>query len=218
MSAAEVAYLPATTPAIAGMLAVRSPRSPDRIAALACSSAVMNWSAFAGRSSGFLFSPHITTCSSSPGTLGLMIVGGGGASDTCLSAIVTADSASNGTRPVSISYRTTAIEYRSEPALTAWPCACSGDRYWAVPMIEPVSVMSDAPARAIPKSVTLALSASSTITLWGFRSRWMTPRRCANRAALRIWIVMSIARTGSSGASSRINCLSERPGRYSIAM
>ena len=35
------------------------------------------------------------------------------------------------------------------------PCACSGDRYCAVPMTEPVSVMSDAPARAIPKSVTL---------------------------------------------------------------
>ena len=44
------------------------------------------------------------------GTLGLMTVGGGGASDTCLSAIDTAESASNGTRPVSISYRTTAIE------------------------------------------------------------------------------------------------------------
>jgi hypothetical protein len=29
--------------------------------------------------------------------------GGTGSSDTCLSAIVTADSASNGTRPVSIS-------------------------------------------------------------------------------------------------------------------
>ncbi len=102
--------------------------------------------------------------------------------------------------------------------MTEWPWACSGDRYWAVPMIEPVSVMSEAPARAIPKSVTLASPASSTITLWGLRSRWMIPRRWANRAALRIWIVMSIARIGSSGASSRISCLSVRPGRYSIAM
>ena len=87
-----------------------------------------------------------------------------------------------------------------------------------MPMIEPVSVMSEAPARAMPKSVTLAWPESSTITLWGFRSRWMIPRRWANRAALRIWIVMSIARIGSSGASSRISCLSERPGRYSMAM
>ena len=85
-------------------------------------------------------------------------------------------------------------------------------------MIEPVSVMSDAPARAIPKSVTFAWPESSTITLWGFRSRWMIPRRWANRAARRIWTAMSIARIGSSGASSRISCLSERPGRYSIAM
>ena len=117
---------------------------------------------------------------------GLICLGDGGASETCLIAIVTAASASNGTWPVTSSYRMTPIEYRSDPALTAWPWACSGDRYCAVPMIEPVSVMSEAPARAIPKSVTLARSPSSTITLCGFRSRWMTPRRCANRAALRI--------------------------------
>ena len=102
--------------------------------------------------------------------------------------------------------------------MTARPWACSGERYCAVPMIEPVSVMSEAPARAMPKSVTLAWPESSTITLWGLRSRWITPRRCANRAALRIWMVMSIARSGSRGASSRISCLSERPGRYSMAM
>ena len=38
-------------------------------------------------------------------------------------------------------------------------------------------IRAEAPARAIPKSVTLAWSASSTITLCGFRSRWITPRR-----------------------------------------
>ena len=38
-----------------------------------------------------------------------------------------------------------------ETAVTSWPWACSGDSYWAVPMIEPVSVISDAPRRAIPK-------------------------------------------------------------------
>ncbi len=102
--------------------------------------------------------------------------------------------------------------------MTEWPWACSGDRYWAVPMIEPVSVMSEAPARAIPKSVTFASPASSTITLCGLRSRWTIPRRWAKRAALRIWIAMSIARTGSSGASSVMIAFSVRPGRYSIAM
>ncbi len=63
----------------------------------------MNWSASAGRSAGFLLSAQSTTCSSSGGTLGLIGCGGTGASETCLSAIVTADSPSNGTRPVSIS-------------------------------------------------------------------------------------------------------------------
>ena len=85
-------------------------------------------------------------------------------------------------------------------------------------MIEPVCVMSDAPARAIPKSVTLARSSASTITLWGLRSRWMIPRRWAKRAARRIWVVRSIARSGSSGASSVMIFFSVRPSRYSIAM
>jgi len=34
-------------------------------------------------------------------------------------------------------------------------------------MIEPVCVMSDAPALAIPKSVTFARPSASTMTLWG---------------------------------------------------
>ncbi len=106
----------------------------------------------------------------------------------------------------------------SDAALTAWPWACSGDRYCAVPMIEPVWVMSDAPARAMPKSVTLARPSASTITLWGLRSRWMIPRRWAKRAARRTWMVRSMARSGSSGASCWTIVFSERPSRYSIAM
>ena len=50
-------------------------------------------------------------------------------------------------------------------------------------MIEPVSVISEAPARAMPKSVTLAWPRSSTITLCGLKSRWITPWRCAKPAA-----------------------------------
>ena len=48
--------------------------------------------------------------------------------------------------------------------------------------------MSDAPARAMPKSVTFARPSASTMTLCGLRSRWMIPRRCAKRAARRTWI------------------------------
>ncbi len=85
-------------------------------------------------------------------------------------------------------------------------------------MIEPVSVMSEAPARAIPKSVTRARPSSSRITLWGFKSRWMTPRLCAKRAARRICVTMSMAVCGSSAPCSRTTVFSERPATYSIAM
>ena len=60
-------------------------------------------------------------------------------------------------------------------------------------MIEPVSVMSDAPARAMPKSVTFARPSSSTSTFWGLMSRCTIPRLCAKRAARRTWMVRSIA-------------------------
>ena len=78
--------------------------------------------------------------------------------------------------------------------------------------------MSDAPARAMPKSVTFARPSSSTMTFWGLKSRWMTPRRWAKRAARRIWIVRSAASAGSSGPCSRTSCFSVRPATYSIAM
>ena len=97
--------------------------------------------------------------------------------------------------------------------MTAWPCACSGDRYCAVPMIEPVSVISDAPARAMPKSVTLAWPLSSTITLCGLKSRWITPRLCAKPAAWRICRPRSITRSWPSGASAVTISLRVRPAQ-----
>ena len=63
----------------------------------------MNSSASAKRSSGDLASARRTTDSSSGVTRGLIWLGGTGASETCLSAIVTAESASKGTLPVSSS-------------------------------------------------------------------------------------------------------------------
>jgi hypothetical protein len=85
-------------------------------------------------------------------------------------------------------------------------------------MIEPVSVISDAPARAMPKSVTLACQASSTITLCGLKSLWITECRCAKPAAARIWRPRAITSSCDSGASAARTSLSERPGRCSIAM
>ena len=106
----------------------------------------------------------------------------------------------------------------SEAALTGWPCACSGERYCAVPMIEPVCVMSEAPARAMPKSVTVTRPSSERITLCGLMSRCTIPRLWAKLAASSTWIVMSMAASGSSGPCSRTTRFSERPCRYSIAM
>jgi hypothetical protein len=90
MAASAAAAPTAAGAAIAAIAEVRCPTSPETIAALACSSAAMNWSASAGRSAGFLLSAHITTCSSSAGRFGLTMVGAVGASETCLMAIVTA--------------------------------------------------------------------------------------------------------------------------------
>jgi hypothetical protein len=78
--------------------------------ARAASSAAMNASASAKRSSGSLASARRTTASSAGGTRGSIRLGGTGVSATCLSAIVTALSPSNGTRPVSSSWRRTPIE------------------------------------------------------------------------------------------------------------
>ena len=85
-------------------------------------------------------------------------------------------------------------------------------------MIDPVSVISEAPARAIPKSVTFSVSSGATITLWGLKSRCTTPRRCANPAAPRIWIPNEIARSCDSGASALSRSRSVRPGRFSMTM
>ncbi len=87
---------------------------------------------------------------------GAYTLGGTGSSPRCFIAIATAESPSNGTRPVSISYSTIPTEYRSDGGPTTSPRACSGERYWAVPTIEPTSVICEAPARAMPKSVTFS--------------------------------------------------------------
>ena len=74
----------------------------------------------------------------------------------------------------------------SDAGPTGAPFACSGDRYCAVPMIDPVSVIWLVPARAIPKSITLIRPSGATATLCGLMSRWTTPCWCANPSAARI--------------------------------
>ena len=85
-------------------------------------------------------------------------------------------------------------------------------------MIEPVSVMSEAPARAMPKSATFARPSSSTMTFCGLRSRWTiaAPVREPGRPEdLRRQVGR---RAGSSAPWSRTTSLSVRPAMNSIAM
>ncbi len=104
----------------------------------------------------------------------------------------------------------------SDTAVTGSPCACSGDRYWAVPSTEPVWVISEAPARAIPKSVTLARPSESTSTFCGFMSRWTIPWACAYLAPANTWWTISTASPTDSPRS--IRSFSDAPSTYSIAM
>ena len=74
----------------------------------------------------------------------------------------------------------------SDAGVTGAPFACSGDRYCAVPMIDPVSVIWLVPERAMPKSVTFSRPSGATTTLCGLMSRWTIPFRCAKPSAARI--------------------------------
>ena len=87
-----------------------------------------------------------------------------------------------------------------------------------MPTIEPASVISLAPARAIPKSATLTRPSRSTSTLCGLMSRWMIPFLCAYRSAARIWRVYEIATGTGHGPRVTISSFSVRPSMYSITM
>jgi len=104
-------------------------------------------------SSSSEISPSGTACRSS-----------GGSSCRMFSNVCRTVRPRNGSRNASDSYSTTPSEYMSDASDTDPPFACSGDRYWAVPRIDPTSVISEPAARAIPKSITFTLSASSIIT------------------------------------------------------
>jgi hypothetical protein len=85
-------------------------------------------------------------------------------------------------------------------------------------MIEPVSVIWEAPARAIPKSVTFSRSSGPIRMLCGLMSRWMIPLRCAKRSADRICRVYAIAWAGRSRPLARITSLRLFPSITSMAM
>ena len=74
----------------------------------------------------------------------------------------------------------------SERPSTGWPCACSGDRYDAVPRIAAVcaTVSAVVVTRAMPKSVTFTSPRGFSMMLPGLMSRWITPCACAASSAL----------------------------------
>ena len=65
------------------------------------------------------------------------------------------------------------------------PMACSGGRYWAVPMTMPAAVRFTWPvAREIPKSVSFTMPSGRTIMFAGLMSRCTTPARAAAPRAI----------------------------------
>ena len=83
-------------------------------------------------------------------------------------------------------------------------------------MTDPVRVISEPPARAIPKSVTRTRPSRSISTFIGFRSRWTIPCSWAKAAAASICRVTSTASSISRPRS--ISSRSDEPSTSSIAM
>ncbi len=86
----------------------------------------------------------------------------------------------------------------SERPSTGWPCACSGDRYEAVPSTAAVcaTVSAVVVIRAIPKSATFTWPVGVSMMLPGLMSRWITPCACAAESAEATDWAISIARSG----------------------
>ena len=126
-------------------------------------------------------------------------------------------------RPVSISYSTTPNAQMSARLSTAFPRACSGLMYAAVPRICPARVDSTvivgesagnpplpAPvpiAFASPKSSTFTCPSGVILIFAGLRSRCTIPFSCAASSASAIWRAYPIA---SSAESARGETLGER--------
>src|SRR5918994_3540209 len=108
----------------------------------------------------------------------------------------------------------------SERPSTGRPCACSGDRYEAVPRIAAVwaTVSAVVVTRAMPKSVTFTSPRGSSMMLPGLMSRWITPCAWAASSARHTSIAMSIARSGRMRPPPARISASVRPSTYSITM
>ena len=110
----------------------------------------------------------------------------------------------------------------SESEVACLPIACSGERYWAVPITRPVLVSRAwSLLRAIPKSVIFIdqSSSSSTRMFSGFTSRCTTPLEWAASSARASSISSVTTRfSGSPPVFSSMISDRGRPGQSSITM
>lgn len=182
-------------------------------------------SALGKRSFGFFFSARATSASTAGGSERLIEEGVTGSSWTCAYAMASAESASNGSRPVTSWNSMMPTEYRSDRASTPRPSACSGERYCGVPTTIPVCVIEVTPdcmARAMPKSITLTTPRFVIITLPGLMSRWTRPiswliSRAASTSVV-IFRALSAGMAPYCAMSWSSTEPSGRPSTYSMTM
>ena len=182
----------------------RATRSPISSSVSASSAAP------AGRRIGSLASIDRT---SAPSSLSTLAGSAGTGWLTCATAMSTGVGPVKGRRPTSDSYATMPSAYTSEAGVAGLPIACSGDRYWAVPMTIPVAVIGTwFDASETPKSVSFTPPVRDSRMLPGFTSRCTTPASCAAarpRAALvrmgtRRWACSTGSRSSRSDMGSPI--------------
>ena len=159
---------------------------------------------------------------SKPGASSTVTAGVGSITTLSVSSVI--DSASNGCRPSTSSYRITPIAQMSVRASTSRALrSCSGDMYAGEPITVAVLVSeksSASAALAMPKSSTFTLGEPSARTVRnrfaGLRSRWMMPMAWASAiASAACSMKLTTCATGSRVWALR-NESRSWPSRYSI--
>src|ERR1035438_332143 len=146
----------------------------------AARNAVMNSEQLVYRASGVLASALRRTPSPATSTVGLTDSAGGGSWYKVLVTSVAMLSASNGSRPASSAYATTASAYWSVRPEMASPFNCSGAMKCGEPTTAAVCVsVLLSSTLAMPKSAIFTTPADCRMMLPGLMSRCTTPLLCA---------------------------------------
>src|ERR1035438_2728867 len=146
----------------------------------AARNAVMNSEQLVYRASGVLASALRRTPSPATSTVGLTDSAGGGSWYKVLVTSVAMLSASNGSRPASSAYATTASAYWSVRPEMASPFNCSGAMKCGEPTTAAVCVsVLLSSTLAMPKSAIFTTPSDCRMMLPGLMSRCTTPLLCA---------------------------------------